>query len=87
MGLVSSCNFEKNVTVGSMHKNGDMLGYFLFGGSDIIMLFQEKAGFRIMTPTEDTTASQLSSDPGSRVTTYKHILMGEKYGILSGQTK
>lgn len=87
MGLVSSCNFEKNVTVGSMHKKGDMLGYFLFGGSDNIMLFQEKAGFRITAPAEDTTASQPGSDHGSSVTTYKHILMGEKYGVLTGQTK
>jgi hypothetical protein len=87
MGLVSSCNFEKKVTVGSMHKKGDMFGYFLFGGSDIIMLFQEKAGFRITAPAEDTTASQPGSDHGSSVTTYKHILMGEKYGVLTGQTK
>ena len=87
MGLVSSCNFEKNVTVGSTHKKGDMLGYFLFGGSDIIMLFQEKAGFRITAPAEDTTASQPGSDHGSSVTNYKHILMGEKYGVLTGKTK
>jgi phosphatidylserine decarboxylase precursor len=83
MGLVSSCNFEKNVTVGSMHKKGDMLGYFLFGGSDIIMLYQEKAGFKITAPAEDGTASQPGSDPRSSVTTYKHILMGEKYGVLT----
>lgn len=78
MGMVSSCNFEKNVTVGSMHKKGDMLGYFLFGGSDIIMLFQEKAGFKITAPVEDTTMAQSG---------YKHILMGEEYGVLRGETK
>ena len=87
MGLVSSCNFEKNVTVGSMHKKGDMLGYFLFGGSDIIMLYQEKAGFKITAPTEDGTVAQPGFAPVSNVTTYKHILMGEKYGVLTGQTQ
>lgn len=69
MGLVSSVNFEENVKVGSIHKKGDMLGYFLFGGSDIIMLFQEKIGFGI------------TAEVG------KHLCMGEKYGVMKGQTK
>jgi phosphatidylserine decarboxylase len=69
MGLVSSVNFEKNVKVGSSHKKGDMLGYFLFGGSDIIMLFQGKAGFKMTAPVG------------------KHLLVGEKYGVMKGETK
>jgi hypothetical protein len=69
MGLVSSVNFEKNVKVGSSHKKGDMLGYFLFGGSDIIMLFQGKAGFKITAPVG------------------KHLLVGEKYGVMKGESK
>ena len=69
MAQVSSVNFEKDVKVGTTHKKGDMLGNFLFGGSDFIMLFQEKAGFEITVPREDAT-------------TYKHILMGEKYGVM-----
>jgi phosphatidylserine decarboxylase precursor len=69
MGLVSSVNFEKNVKVGSSHKKGDMLGYFLFGGSDIIMLFQGRAGFKITAPVG------------------KHLLVGEKYGVMKGETK
>jgi len=48
-----------------------MLGNFLFGGSDFIMLFQEKAGFEITAPIEDKT-------------TYKHILVGEEYGVMKG---
>ena len=77
MGLVSSVNFEKDVTVGSRHKKGDMLGYFLFGGSDIIMLFQEKAGFAITAP--------LAVKDSTGATSYQHVLTGEKYGILKGQ--
>ena len=51
MAQVSSVNFGKNVQVGSTHRKGYMLGNFLFGGSDSIMLFQERAGFEITTPT------------------------------------
>lgn len=51
MSQVSSVNFEKDVQVGSTFKKGDMLGYFLFGGSDIVMLFQKKAGFKLTAPS------------------------------------
>jgi phosphatidylserine decarboxylase precursor len=71
MSLISSVNFEDNVKVGTTYRKGDMLGYFLFGGSDFIMLFQEKAGFEITAPREDESS-------------YKHILMGEEYGVLKG---
>ncbi len=50
MAQVSSVNFEKGVVVGSDHEKGDMLGHFLFGGSDFVMLFQKQAGFE-MTAT------------------------------------
>ncbi len=73
MAQVSSVNFESNVKVGTTHKRGDMLGSFLFGGSDFIMLFQKKAGFEIMV--------QLNED----MKTYKHILMGVKYGVMRGE--
>lgn len=72
MAQVSSVNFEDNVKVGTPHKKGDMLGNFLFGGSDFVMLFQEKAGFEITAPIEDKTG-------------YKHILMGEEYGVMKGE--
>jgi phosphatidylserine decarboxylase precursor len=74
MAAVSSVNFEDNVKVGTTHKKGDPLGYFLFGGSDIIMLFQEKAGFEITAPREYEEV-------------YKHLLMGEKYGVMRGQSR
>ena len=50
MSQVSSVNFEKTVVPGAKVKKGDMLGYFLFGGSDIVMLFQNNVNFE-MTAT------------------------------------
>jgi phosphatidylserine decarboxylase precursor len=47
MAQVSSVNFEDNVAVDAIHKKGDMLGNFLFGGSDFVMLFQDQAGFEL----------------------------------------
>jgi phosphatidylserine decarboxylase precursor len=79
MAQVSSVNFEEDVTVGSTHKKGDMLGNFLFGGSDFVMLFQEQAGFTITAPV-DTSASGRDSTGKA----YQHILMGEAYGKLRG---
>ena len=52
MAQVSSVNFEDDVKVGTTHEKGDMLGNFLFGGSDFVMLFQESAGFE-MTAASD----------------------------------
>jgi phosphatidylserine decarboxylase len=75
MAQVSSVNFEDNVRVGSTHEKGDMLGNFLFGGSDFIMLFQDKAGFEITAQQQEDRR------------TYKHILMGVKYGVMRGQAK
>ncbi len=86
MAQVSSVNFEDDVKVGSTHKKGDMLGNFLFGGSDFIMLFQESAGFEITAPKTDKTATKSDPDQDTE-DIYKHILMGEKYGVMKGQTK
>lgn len=52
MCQVSSVNFEDNVTVGTKVNKGDPLGYFLFGGSDIVMLFSEDLEFSLTTNTE-----------------------------------
>ena len=41
MSQVSSCNWEESVKPGLVVKAGDPMGYFLFGGSDIVMIFQE----------------------------------------------
>lgn len=70
MSQVSSVNFEDTVKVGQTFKKGDMLGYFLFGGSDFVLLFQSKVDFKLTVPKESKN-------------TYKHVLMGEEYGKLT----
>ena len=52
MCQVSSVNFEDNIAVGAKVHKGDPLGYFMFGGSDIVMLFSEDLEFRLTTNTE-----------------------------------
>jgi phosphatidylserine decarboxylase precursor len=71
MSQISSVNFEDAVKAGNEVKKGDMLGYFLFGGSDFVLLFQKDVEFKLtVEKTEDKSK-------------YQHILMGEKYGELS----
>ena len=73
MAQVCSVNFEENIKVGVRVAKGDMLGYFLFGGSDFIMIFQKKAGFVLDAPkSEDSQA-------------YRHLLMGERIAYLKGE--
>ena len=71
MSQVSSVNFEDSVKPGVTVKKGDPLGYFLFGGSDFIMIFQQKAGFVFQVP-------QTSNNDG----TFKHLLTGKRYGTM-----
>ena len=47
MALVSSVNFEPAVKPGTAVKKGDPLGWFLFGGSDMVMIFQQQARFTL----------------------------------------
>ncbi len=69
MSQVSSVNFEKNLKVGDTVKKGDMLGYFLFGGSDFVLIFQKGISFSLSVPQENAA--------------YKHLLMGEELGRLT----
>jgi len=71
MAQVGSVNFEENIKEGMQVSKGDMLGYFLFGGSDFIMIFQEKAGFVLDAPKKEENSQS-----------YKHLLMGERIGYL-----
>jgi phosphatidylserine decarboxylase len=73
MSQICSVVFEDNVQAGTIVNKGDMLGCFLFGGSDIVMIFQQKAGF-MLEPAGGMKNGQ----------SYQHILMGEKYGVLTG---
>lgn len=49
MSQISSINFVDGLKVGDKVKKGDEMGWFLFGGSDIVCLFQEEAGFQLAT--------------------------------------
>ena len=71
MAAVSSVNFEDTVVPGTRVEKGDMLGYFAFGGSDFIIIFQEGVSFTIDAPMQE----------GNEF--YKHMLMGERLGYLS----
>ena len=74
MGQVSSVNFEPNIKKGLKVKKGDPLGFFLFGGSDFVMVFEEKADFKI---TVEKGGEVKGYGNG-----YKHTLTGEKYGVV-----
>ncbi len=47
MCQVASVNFEKDVLPGKIVEKGDPMGYFLYGGSDIVMIFEKDAGFAL----------------------------------------
>jgi len=49
MCQVSSVNFEETVVSGAKFRKGDPLGFFLFGGSDIIMIFSRELSFEMVT--------------------------------------
>ena len=71
MSQICSCNFEDSVKVGAKVKKGDPMGYFLFGGSDIVMVFQKEVKAEMLCPMKGTGDG------------YKHIFMGEGYMKLS----
>lgn len=73
MAAVGSVNFEDEVVVGAQVEKGDMLGYFAFGGSDFIMIFQEQVNFILDAPKQENSDA------------YQHILMGERLGYLSNK--
>ena len=70
MSQVSSCNFTEGLSVGDKVDKGDELGYFLFGGSDIVMIFQDGVDVNMVVP-EDGNGG------------YSHVLMGEPYAELT----
>lgn len=49
MSQVSSCNWEESVKPGAVVKAGDPMGYFLFGGSDIVMVFQKGVSLNLLS--------------------------------------
>lgn len=71
MAPVSSVNFSAEIKPGFAVKKGSEMGYFMFGGSDFVMVFQKQVHFVLDSPKEDGSGS------------FKHLLMGEHYGKLS----
>jgi hypothetical protein len=70
MSPISSVTFESTLKEGVRVRKGDMLGNFLFGGSDFVMIFQAGYEFTLDAPRND-------SRPG-----YSRLLMGERLGRL-----
>jgi len=52
MGIVSSVSFS--ALNNSMLSKGSELGFFSFGGSDVVLLFQERAGIKWLIEEGDT---------------------------------
>ena len=70
MSPVSSVTFEPTLKEGVQVNKGDVMGHFLFGGSDFVMIFQSGYDFLPDSPGHD--ASQGPS----------HLLMGQRLGHL-----
>jgi phosphatidylserine decarboxylase len=70
MSPVSSVTFEPTLKPGVRVRKGDVMGHFLFGGSDFVMVFQ--AGYEFTL-----NSAQPDSHQG-----YSHLLMGERLGRL-----
>ena len=71
MSQICSCNWEEGIAVGTEIEKGDPMGYFLFGGSDIVMVFQSCVDVSLVCPEDEAQGK------------YEHILMGEAYADLS----
>lgn len=69
MSQICSCNWEEDLEVGSVVQKGDPMGYFLFGGSDIVMVFQAGVDVEFLAKAEGEG--------------YAHLLMGEPYANLT----
>ena len=53
MCQVSSVNFEDTIVPGAKVEKGDPLGYFMFGGSDIVMIFSEDLDFNLTAEADE----------------------------------
>jgi phosphatidylserine decarboxylase len=74
MSPVSSVTFEPTLREGVEVRKGDMMGHFLFGGSDFVMMFQAGYELTVDLPRQDVNAS------------FPHLLMGERLGHLRATT-
>ena len=69
MSQICSCNWEDSVQVGARVNKGDPMGYFLFGGSDIVLIFQNCVDVELLCPADELGG-------------YDHVRMGEPYAKL-----
>ena len=69
MSQICSCNWEPDLAVGTHVEKGDPMGYFLFGGSDIVMVFQDGVDVDFLGEAEGNG--------------FAHMLMGEPYASLN----
>lgn len=86
MSQICSVNFADGLKVGDHVVKGQELGYFLFGGSDFVIIFQKGVSFKCTAPLQSSALAheQPSADPNSDASSaYAHILMGQPYGRLS----
>ena len=72
MSQICSCNWEDTVQVGAQVTKGDPMGFFLFGGSDIVLIFQECADVALLCPKDNSGG-------------YAHIRVGEPYARLTAR--
>lgn len=77
MGQVSSVNLEPEVKKGLKVKKGDPLGYFLFGGSDFVMVFEEKADFKLTVKKGGLVKGYGNG--------FEHTVFGEQYGTIKAE--
>lgn len=69
MTPISSVTFDPAVKAGTRVRKGDMMGLFLFGGSDFVMVFQSGYNFTLDSPHDDKQS-------------YSHVLVGTRLGRL-----
>ena len=74
MSPVSSVTFEPTLREGVEVRKGDMMGHFLFGGSDFVMMFQAGYELTVDLPRQDGNAG------------FPHLLMGERLGHVRAIT-
>ena len=77
MAQVSSIRLRDWVKAGANAEKGWEFGNFAFGGSDFVVIFEEKADFVLTVDTLDEEA------PGDGVN-YKQSWQGQKYGCFGG---
>ena len=61
MSQISSVNFVEGLKPGDVVKKGDELGWFLFGGSDFVYIFQKDVQFTLSTTDHLLVGEQLGT--------------------------